>query len=162
MKKWVEENKKPDGTDYDIYKDGLKIYTTIDSRMQTYAEEAVAAHMANMQEEFFLQQKDNKNAPFVNITEAETQRIMNQAMKTSNRWNVMKAMEKSEDEIIASFKQKTKMKIFSWKGEIDTVMTPMDSIRYYKHFLQSGLMAMEPQTGSIKAWVGGINYKYFQ
>ena len=85
MKKWVEENKKPDGSDYDIYKDGLKIYTTIDSRMQAYAEEAVAAHMANMQEEFFIQSKDNKNAPFVNISEAETQRIINQAMKSSHQ-----------------------------------------------------------------------------
>ncbi len=162
MKKWVEDNKKPDGSDYDIYKDGLKIYTTIDSRMQLHAEEAVEAHMANLQEEFFEQSKDNKNAPFVNISQAETQRIMNQAMKSSTRWNIMESMDKSEEEIIASFKVKTKMKVFTWKGERDTIMTPLDSIRYYKHFLQSGLMAMEPQTGSIKAWVGGINYKYFQ
>ncbi|WP_348811913.1 penicillin-binding protein 1A [Flavobacterium maritimum] len=162
MKKWVEDNKKPDGSDYDIYKDGLKIYTTIDSRMQLHAEEAVAAHMANLQEEFFIQSKNNKNAPFVNISEAETQRILNQAMKSSTRWTVMESMDKSEEEIIASFKKKTKMTVFTWKGEKDTIMTPLDSIRYYKHFLQSGLMAMEPQTGSIKAWVGGINYKYFQ
>lgn len=162
MKKWVEENKKPDGSDYDIYKDGLKIYTTIDSRMQLHAEEAVEAHMANLQEEFFNQAKDNKNAPFVNISEAETQRIIDKAMRASSRWNIMESMDKSEDEIIASFKQKTKMTVFTWKGERDTIMTPLDSIRYYKHFLQSGLMAMEPQTGNIKAWVGGINYKYFQ
>ncbi|MNS14052.1 Penicillin-binding protein 1A [compost metagenome] len=162
MKKWVEDNKKPDGSDYDIYKDGLKIYTTIDSRMQLYAEEAVQAHMANLQEEFFIQSKNNKNAPFVNISEAETQRILNQAMKSSTRWDIMESMDKSEEEIIASFKKETKMRIFTWKGEKDTIMTPLDSIRYYKHFLQSGLMAMEPQTGSIKAWVGGINYKYFQ
>lgn len=162
MKKWVEDNKKPDGSDYNIYKDGLRIYTTIDSRMQLYAEEAVEAHMANLQEEFFNQAKENKNAPFVNISQAETDRIMKKAMKASARWNIMESMEKSEEEIIASFKQKTKMKVFTWKGERDTVMTPLDSIRYYKHFLQSGLMAMEPQTGNIKAWVGGINYKYFQ
>ena len=162
MKKWAEENKKPDGSDYDIYKDGLKIYTTIDSRMQLHAETAVTAHMANLQEEFFKQAKDNKNAPFVNISSAETQKIINQAMKSSNRWSVMKSMDKSEEEIIKSFSEKTKMTIFSWKGEKDTIMTPLDSIRYYKHFLQSGLMAMEPQTGNIKAWVGGINYKYFQ
>ena len=162
MKKWAEENKKPDGSDYDIYKDGLKIYTTIDSRMQLHAETAVTAHMANLQEEFFIQAKDNKNAPFVNISSAETQKIINQAMKSSNRWSVMKSMDKSEEEIIKSFSEKTKMTIFSWKGEKDTIMTPLDSIRYYKHFLQSGLMAMEPQTGNIKAWVGGINYKYFQ
>lgn len=162
MKKWVEENKKPDGSDYDIYRDGLKIYTTIDSRMQLHAETAVTAHMANLQEEFFRQSKDNKNAPFVNISSVETQRILNQAMKSSNRWAVMKAMDKSEEEIIKSFSEKTKMTVFSWKGEKDTLMTPLDSIRYYKHFLQSGLMAMEPQTGNVKAWVGGINYKYFQ
>ena len=162
MKKWVEENKKPDGSDYNIYKDGLRIYTTIDSRMQLYAEEAVEAHMANLQEEFFEQAKENKNAPFVNISQAETDRIMKKAMKASTRWNIMESNDKSEEEIIASFKQKTKMKVFTWKGERDTIMTPLDSIRYYKHFLQSGLMAMEPQTGNIKAWVGGINYKYFQ
>ncbi len=162
MKKWVEENKKPDGSDYNIYKDGLRIYTTIDSRMQLYAEEAVEAHMANLQEEFFEQAKENKNAPFVNISQAETDRILKKAMKASARWNIMESNDKSEEEIIASFKQKTKMKVFTWKGERDTIMTPLDSIRYYKHFLQSGLMAMEPQTGNIKAWVGGINYKYFQ
>jgi penicillin-binding protein 1A len=162
MKKWVEENKKPDGSDYNIYKDGLRIYTTIDSRMQLYAEEAVEAHMANLQEEFFEQAKENKNAPFVNISQAETDRILKKAMKASSRWNIMESNDKSEEEIIASFKQKTKMKVFTWKGERDTIMTPLDSIRYYKHFLQSGLMAMEPQTGNIKAWVGGINYKYFQ
>ena len=162
MKKWVEENKKSDGSNYDIYKDGLKIYTTIDSRMQSHAEKAVTAHMANLQQEFFNQSKGNKNAPFVNISAAETQKILNQAMKSSNRWSVMKSMDKSEEEIIKSFSEKTKMTVFSWKGERDTIMTPMDSIRYYKHFLQSGLMAMEPQTGNIKAWVGGINYKYFQ
>ncbi|TRX00341.1 penicillin-binding protein 1A [Flavobacterium gawalongense] len=162
MKKWVEDNKKSDGSDYDIYKDGLKIYTTIDSRMQLHAEEAVTAHMANLQEEFFNQSKGNKNAPFVNISSVETQRILNQAMKSSNRWAVMKSLDKSDEEIIKSFSEKTKMTVFSWKGEKDTIMTPLDSIRYYKHFLQSGLMAMEPQTGNVKAWVGGINYKYFQ
>ncbi|MEC5165263.1 penicillin-binding protein 1A [Flavobacterium sp. PL11] len=162
MKKWAESNKKPDGSDYDIYKDGLKIYTTIDSRMQLHAEKAVEAHMANLQEEFFKQSKDNKNAPFVNISKLETQKIINQAMKSSNRWAVMKSMDKSEEEIIKSFSEKTKMTVFSWKGEKDTIMTPIDSIRYYKHFLRSGLMAMEPQTGNVKAWVGGINYKYFQ
>ena len=162
MKKWVEENKKPDGSDYNIYKDGLKIYTTIDSRMQLHAEEAVSAHMANLQEEFFIEAKKNKNAPFVNISEAETQRILNQAMKSSYRWTVLKEQDKSDEEIIKTFSVKTKMTVFTWKGEKDTLMTPLDSIRYYKHFLQSGLMAMDPQTGSIKAWVGGINYKYFQ
>ena len=162
MKKWVKENKKPNGEDYDIYTDGLKIYTTIDSKMQEHAEEAVQAHMKNLQQEFFLQQKDNKNAPFINITDAETNRIITNAMKNSERWRIMKELDKSEEEIIASFDVKTKMKIFSWKGEIDTLMTPKDSIRYYKHFLQAGLMSLEPQTGHIKAWVGGIDYKFFQ
>ncbi|OXG05557.1 penicillin-binding protein 1A [Flavobacterium araucananum] len=162
MKKWVAENKKPDGSDYDIYKDGLKIYTTIDSRMQLHAEEAVSEHMKNLQQQFFIEMKTNKNAPFVNITQAETERIMMQAMKNSTRWAIMKESDKSDDDIIASFKVKTKMRIFTWKGERDTIMTPLDSIRYFKHFLQSGMMAMEPQTGNIKAWVGGINYKYFQ
>lgn len=162
MKNWAKENKKPDGSDWDIYSDGLKIYTTIDSKIQEHAEEAVAAHMKNLQKEFFAQQKDNKNAPFLNITPEETQRIMDKAMKSSERWRVMKDLDKSDEEIVASFAVKTKMKIFSWNGEIDTLMTPTDSIRYYKHFLQTGVMSMEPKTGHIKAWVGGIDYKYFQ
>jgi penicillin-binding protein 1A len=162
MKKWTAENKKPDGSDYDIYKDGLKIYTTIDSRMQTYAEEAVSQHLSNLQKEFFAEQKGNKNAPFLKITDAETKKLMLQSMKNSERWRLMEAQDKSEEDIIKSFEIKTKMKIFTWKGERDTIMTPTDSIRYFKHFLQSGVMAMEPQTGHIKAWVGGINYKYFQ
>lgn len=162
MKNWVKDHKKPDGEEYDIYGDGLKIYTTIDSKIQEHAEEAVKAHIANLQQEFFIQQKDNKNAPFLSITPAETQKIFDQAMKNSERWRILKDMDKTDEEIIASFKVKTKMTIFTWKGERDTVMTPLDSIRYYKHFLQAGLMSMEPQTGHIKAWVGGINYKYFQ
>jgi penicillin-binding protein 1A len=162
MRNWVKDHKKPDGEDYDIYSDGLKIYTTIDSKIQEHAEEAVQAHIKNLQEEFYLQQKGNKNAPFLSITEAETKKIFDKAMKNSERWRILKDMDKSDEEIIASFKVKTKMTVFSWKGERDTIMTPMDSIRYYKHFLQAGLMSMEPQTGQIKAWVGGINYKYFQ
>jgi len=162
MKNWVIENKKPDGTDYDIYTDGLKIYTTIDSKIQQHAEEAIQAHMKNLQQEFFSEQKTNKNAPFVNITDAETKSIIDKAMKNSERWRVMKDMDKSEDEIIASFGIKTKMKIFSWKGELDTLMTPIDSIRYFKHFLQTGMISLEPQTGHVKVWVGGINYKHFQ
>lgn len=162
MKKWVKENKKPDGEEYDIYGDGLKIYTTIDSKIQEHAEEAVLAHMKNLQEEFWIQQKGNKNAPFISITPEETDKIIKQAMKNSERWRILKADDKSDEEIIASFSVKTKMTVFTWKGERDTVMTPLDSIRYYKHFLQSGLMSMEPQTGQVKAWVGGIDYKYFQ
>ena len=162
MKNWVKENKKPDGEEYDIYGDGLKIYTTIDSKIQEHAEEAVLAHMKNLQEEFWIQQKENKNAPFVNISDVETEKIIKQAMKTSERWRILKADDKTDEEIILSFSKKTKMTVFTWKGERDTIMTPFDSIRYYKHFLQAGLMSMEPQTGQVKAWVGGINYKYFQ
>lgn len=162
MKNWAKENKKPDGSDYDIYSDGLKIYTTIDSRIQQLAEEAVAAHIKNLQEEFFRQSKENKNAPFVNISDAETQKILMQAMKSSERWRVLEAQDFSDDEIIKSFSVKTKMTVFSWDGDKEMTMTPLDSIRYYKHFLQAGMMSMEPQTGQVKAWVGGINYKYFQ
>jgi penicillin-binding protein 1A len=162
MKNWVKENKKSDGTEYDMYKDGLKIYTTIDSRMQTYAEEAVQEHLPNLQAELATQQKENKNAPFVNISDAETKKLLDKAMRASERWREMSALDKSEEDIIRSFSIKTKMKVFTWKGERDTVMTPLDSIRYYKSFLQTGMMAMEPNTGHIKVWVGGINYKYFQ
>ncbi len=162
MKSWVRDNKKPDGSDYDIYTDGLKIYTTIDSRMQQYAEEAVYDHMANLQEEFFHEAKTNKNAPFVKISEEETNSLMNRARKNSERYRIMKEEGKGDAEIMKSFAIKTKMRVFSWKGERDTIMTPNDSIRYYKHFLQSGVMSMDPETGYVKAWVGGINYKYFQ
>ncbi|MBB1149140.1 MULTISPECIES: PBP1A family penicillin-binding protein [unclassified Myroides] len=162
MRRWVKENPKKDGTTYDIYRDGLKIYVSIDSRMQKYAEEAVQQHISNLQEEFFIRQKKNKNAPFYNISAADTEAIIMRAMKTSERWRQMKDAGKSDDEILKSFAVKTDMRIFSWKGEIDTVMTPRDSIVYYKHFLQTGMMSMEPQTGHIKAWVGGINYKHFQ
>lgn len=162
MRVWVKENKKSDGSEYDIYKDGLKIYVTIDSRMQTYAEDAVTQHLTNLQKEFVIDQKNNKNAPFVRLNETETKKLMMQAMKSSERWRSMEANDKSDEEIIKSFDVKTKMKVFTWKGERDTVMTPTDSIRYYKSFLQSGVMAMEPATGHVKAWVGGINYKYFQ
>jgi len=162
MDKWVKSHPKADGSEYDIYTDGLKIYTTIDSRMQTYAEEAVDEHLANLQEEFNIQQKKNTNAPFVNISEKETQGIINRAMRNSERWRILKDQGKDEDDIIGSFSKKTDMTIFTWHGDRDTIMTPIDSIRYYKHFLQSGVMSMEPQTGFVKAWVGGINYKHFQ
>jgi len=162
MKKWVKDHPKEDGTEYDIYRDGLKIYTTIDSRMQKYAEEAVTEHLTNLQAEFFKNAKGKKNAPFVNITEDQTNGIITRAMKSSERWRLLKDDGKTEDEIIKSFDIKTKMKIFTWAGERDTIMTPKDSIIYYKHMLQTGMMAMEPQTGHIKVWVGGINYKHFQ
>ena len=162
MKKWVEENKKPDGSDYDIYSDGLKIYTTIDSRMQLYAEEAVADHLSNLQIEFDSEQKNNKNAPFVNISKDETEKLLMRSRKNSERWRILKESDMSDEDILKTFSVKAKMKIFTWKGDRDTIMTPNDSLRYYKNFLQSGVMAMEPGTGHVKAWVGGINYKHFQ
>lgn len=162
MKKWVKDHPKEDGTEYDIYRDGLKIYVTIDSKMQQYAEEAVEQHLTILQKKFFDLSKGKKNAPFINISNEETDRILKRGMKSSERWRVMKEEGKSEEEIIKSFDVKRKMKVFSWKGEKDTLMTPLDSIRYYKHFLQTGMMAMEPQTGHVKVWVGGINQKYFQ
>jgi penicillin-binding protein 1A len=162
LDEWIKNNPNEDGESYDLYTDGLKIYTTIDSRMQQYAEEAVEEHLSNFQPEFFRKQKDNPNAPFLDITPEETEKIIFQAMKNSERWRIMNKNGKSEQEIKTSFTQPAKMKLFTWKGEKDTTMTPRDSILYYKHFLQAGMMAMEPQTGHVKAWVGGINYKYFQ
>lgn len=164
MREWIANNPKEDGTFYNLYLDGLRIYTTIDSRLQTYAEEAVAAHMPNLQKEFFRQNTSefNETAPFLDVTSAEVENILNQAKRRSERWRKMKAQGVDEDAILASFETPTQMEVFSWKGDIDTVMTPTDSIRYYKHFLRAGMMSMEPQSGHVKAWVGGINYRHFQ
>ncbi len=163
LKKWTEQNPKPDGTKYDVYRDGLKIYTTIDSRMQTHAEEAVNEHMSDLQVKFFKDCKKKKNSPFAwNVTKKEIEEIMNSAMKRSSRFKNLKKAGMSEDSIKLNFMQKTEMRIFSWKGDIDTTLTPWDSIKYYKSILQTGFMAMEPQTGFVKAWVGGINHEHFQ
>jgi len=162
MKKWIKDNPKPGGDFYDLQSDGLKIYVTIDHRMQQYAEEAVQEHMANLQRAFQNEHKKNKTAPFVDLTEKEITATFNNAMRRSERWRKMKIAGVKEKNIIASFNEITPMKIFSWKGDIDTIMTPLDSIRYYKHFLRAGFLSIEPQTGHIKAWVGGTNYKHFQ
>ncbi|RXP45869.1 penicillin-binding protein [Lutibacter sp. HS1-25] len=162
MKTWIKENPKPDGTEYNLHRDGLKIYVTIDSRMQKYAEEAVKEHMSNLQRVFFKEQAKNKTAPFYDIDQQQIDVTIDQSMKRSNRWIRMKSNGASEDEIRASFNEKTNMRIFSWKGEIDTIMSPKDSILYYKHILRAGLLSIEPQTGYVKAWVGGIDYKHFQ
>lgn len=162
MKKWIKKNPKLDGTEYNLHRDGLKIFVTLDSRMQKHAEESMKEHMSNLQRIFSKEQKTNRKAPFYDLEKDEVNRLMNQAMKRSDRWRRMKLHGKSEKEIKASFKEKTEMRIFSWKGDIDTIMTPYDSIRYYKHFLRSGLLSIEPQTGHVKAWVGGIDYKHFQ
>ncbi len=163
LKKWCEENPKADGTKYDVYRDGLKIYTTIDSRMQRYAEEAVTEHLKELQASFDKECKNKRNAPFAwNVNKEEIKNIMHQGMKRSERYRVLKKAGMSEPDIEKNFNTKTEMVIFSWKGPIDTTMTPMDSVRYYKRFLQTGFMSMEPQTGYIKAWVGGIGHKFFQ
>ncbi|MEO5787813.1 transglycosylase domain-containing protein [Gelidibacter sp.] len=165
MKDWIKNNPKPDGTGlYSLYDDGLKIYTTIDSRMQQYAEDAVHEHMAQLQKEFFHQNTPdrNKTAPFLDLKPEEITSLLNRSMRQSERWRVMKANGKSDNEIIASFDKPTPMTVFSWKGEIDTIMKPADSMRYYKTFLHAGMMSMDPQTGHVKAWVGGINYRHFQ
>jgi penicillin-binding protein 1A len=162
MHDWSKKNLKADGTEYNIYSDGLKIYTTIDSKMQRYAENAVDSHMQNLQSEFDKQNRNNDLAPFREVTNEEVDFILKSAMKRSDRWREMKKQGKSEKEIKASFYKKTKMQIFAWSGDIDTLMTPMDSIRYHKSILQASLMSMTPQTGEVKAWVGGINYKYFK
>lgn len=162
MQDWIKKNPKSDGSEYNIYQDGLKIYTTIDSKMQEYAEEAVDMHMAKLQVAFDEQNKNNKTTPFRNISEAETKAILTSAMKKSDRWQQMKKQGKDDAEIIKSFNKKTPMTIFAWSGNIDTLMTPLDSIRYHKSILQAAMMSMTPQTGEVKAWVGGIDYKFFK
>jgi penicillin-binding protein 1A len=163
LKKWCEEHPKPDGSKYDIYRDGLKIYTTLDSRMQRYAEAAVAEHMKVLQADFDKECKKKKNAPFAwNVNKEEIKSILLQGMKRSERYRQLKRAGLSEKEIVKIFNTKTDMTVFTWKGEKDTVMSPNDSIRYYKSFLQTGFMSIEPQTGYIRAWVGGISHKFFQ
>ena len=165
LKKWINNNPKSDGTKYDLYRDGLKIYTTIDSRMQNYAEQAVVAHMKNLQAAFDKQNtpKENPTAPFIGLEQEEIDALMKRSMRQSERWRHMRFdLKKNKKEIEASFYEPVAMKIFSWKGEIDTVMKPIDSMRYYKTFLHPGLMSMDPKTGHVKAWVGGMNYKHFQ
>nr|WP_298991246.1 transglycosylase domain-containing protein [uncultured Polaribacter sp.] len=162
MRNWVEKNPKPNGEEYDIFKDGLKIYVTIDSRMQQYAEEAVKEHMANLQTYFFREQKKNRTAPFYDIERDQIRGILTRAKKNSERYKRLKIAGVSSKRIDSIFNAKTKMNVFSWRGNIDTIMSPMDSIKYYKHFLRSGLVSIEPQTGYIKAWVGGIDNKHFK
>lgn len=162
MKAWIKDNPKPDGSSYSIYRDGLKIYTTLDSKMQTYAEDAVHRHLKKLQAEFDRQNKNNKTAPFRGVNESQIERILDREMKNSDRYKRMKNRGIEEDSIQKTFNTKTEMRLFSWNGEIDTIMTPRDSIRYYKSFLNTGMMSMTPQTGEIKAWVGGVNYKFFK
>jgi penicillin-binding protein 1A len=147
---WCEDN------GYNLYKDGLKIYTTINSKMQRMAEQAVHQHLSDMQRKFYNHWKGRE--PWGQFTE-----LITYGMKRSDRYRILKSQGKTEEEILKEFNKRVKMKVFSYtRGEIDTVMTPLDSIKYYKYFLQCGFMSMDPRTGYIKAWVGGINHKYFQ
>ncbi|MCF7566825.1 transglycosylase domain-containing protein [Sabulilitoribacter arenilitoris] len=169
MKDWIKKNPKPDGTKWSLYNDGLKIYTTIDSRMQKYAEDAVQKHMPRLQAEFFHQNTPDRNptAPFLDLTNGAIDTLLMRSMRQSERRRHMKYdLKKSDKEIEASFYKPTQMTVFEWKdgkpSERDTIMKPIDSIRYYKTFLRTGMMSMNPQTGHVKAWVGGMNYRHFQ
>jgi putative penicillin-binding protein 1A len=160
---WCNKNFKRDGKPYNIYTDGLKVMTTIDSRMQKYAEEAVFAQVAkNLQPAFDRANKSKRNAPFSdNLTSKQVREIMHRAMVQSERYRVLKSKGLSDDEIKQSFRTKVDMTLFSYHGDIDTVMTPMDSIRYVKSFLRTGFMSMDGLTGQVKAYVGGMNYNHF-
>lgn len=161
---WCNKNKKADGSYYNVYTDGLKIYTTIDSRMQTYLEEAVQEHVAeDLQKRFFAAKKNKKTAPFTDkLTEDEVDAIMKRAMRQSDRYRVMKKAGASEAEIEKAFDTKEEMRVFSYEGMKDTIMSPMDSLKYYKYFLRTGALSMDPYTGAVKAYVGGPNFYYFK
>ena len=165
MRSWINKNPKLDGSKYNLYKDGLRIFTTIDSRMQALAENAVSKHMKNLQNEFFIQQnypEENPTAPFLNLREGEIDTLLERSAYRSERWRKMKKAGIDDKLILESFNKAVPMSIFSWDREIDTIMKPIDSIRYYKHFLRSSLMSIEPMSGHVKVWVGGYNYKHFQ
>ncbi len=163
---WLNKNLKPDGSKYNLDKEGLKIYTTINSRMQRYAEEAVAEHLGKeLQPTFFRELRWKNNRPFSNDVPRETiNNIMRSARRWSDRYRNMNAAGVSEKEIEESFETPVRMRVFAWnsRGSVDTVMTPNDSIRYYKSFLRASMMAIEPQTGFVKAYVGGPDYRYFK
>ena len=164
LKKWVKNNPKPNGESYNINRDGLKIYVTLDSRMQQYAQEAVQEHMSNLQGYFFKEQQKNETAPFYDLEEEQIDGIYERARKRSDRYRRMKKNGYSVQQIDSAFNASTDMRVFSWNNqrEVDTILSPNDSITYYKSILRSGLLSIEPQTGHIKAWVGGINHKYFK
>ena len=154
---------KQDGTKYDIYKDGLKVYTTIDSKMQKYAERAVVKHLrTDLQNEFYKVNKRSKNKPFSNnMNDEQIDLVMSRAIKISDRYRSQKADGMSDKKNLASFQEPVSMQIFSWEGDIDTVMTPYDSIKYHKGIIQASLMSMDPTTGFVKAWVGGPDFERF-
>ena len=161
---WCNKHRKKNGQPYNIYTDGLKVYTTIDSRMQKYAEEAVYAHVARcLQPAFNAENKKKPNAPFTDqLSSKEVNQIMKKAMVQSDRYRTMKEAGFSEEEILASFHKPVDMTVYAYHGDIDTIMTPYDSIRYYKSFLRSGFVSMDPRTGYVKAYVGGLDFSHFQ
>ncbi|MFN8362107.1 MAG: transglycosylase domain-containing protein [Cloacibacterium normanense] len=159
---YLEEYEKETGKDVNIYRDGLKIFVTLDSKMQKYAEEAIKEHMTNLQKSFDSEQRRNPNRPFYFLKKKQIDDIMLAAMKRTGRYKQLAAEGVSEDSIMMDFKTPTKTTIFTWEGEKETEMSPYDSIRYHKQIAQAGLMSMEPATGDIKAWVGGIDWKHFQ
>ncbi len=164
LNRWSRTTLKPDGTPYDIYRDGLKIYTTIDSRMQQHAEAAVKEHMGNyVQAEFFDHWKGYTHAPYdTDLTDQQIEENINRTIRRSDRFRSLRQQGLSEEEIMENFKEPRPMRVFSWEGETDTVMSPLDSIWYYKHFLHTGMMSVEPHTGHIKAYVGGIDFNHFK
>jgi len=161
---WCNKNRKPDGTNYDVHKDGLKIYTTINSKMQQYAEEALAEHLSNeVQPDFYKRAKTFKNPPYSNdITKKEVDELMMSSVKQSDRFYIMKAKGVSEDSIMLAFNTPARMKVFSWKGERDTIMTPLDSIKYYKYYIRASFLVEDPHNGNVKAYVGGPDFRYFK
>lgn len=163
LQDWAKGTKRPDGEPYNIYRDGLRIYTTIDSRMQQYAEEAVRDFMGNeLQPMFYKHWKGQKNAPFSNLTADQIDQLMETSMKRSDRYRTLSNAGLCLDSIKAVFNRPVEMTIFSWDGPIDTLMSPMDSIRYYKWFLQASLISIESHTGNVKAYVGGLDYRFFK
>lgn len=161
---WCNKNKKPDGTIYNVYKDGLKIYTTINSRMQKYAEEAMAEHLSKeVQPDFYKRAKGFKNPPYSDdLTKKEIDDLIMVSLKQSERYNIMRTRGVPEDSIMLAFNTKVNMRVFSWKGDRDTSMTPLDSIRYYKYFIRSAFMVEDPHNGFVKAYVGGPDFRYFK
>ncbi len=164
LKDWCAKHINPEtNKPYNIYKDGLKIYTTIDSRMQTYAEEAVNEHMTDLQKMFVKECKTKKNAPFAwNVNKEQIENIMMSSMKRSDRYRSLKNAGLSKEQILEEFKKPVAMTVYSLRGDIDTTMSPWDSIRYYKSFLHAGFISIDPSTGYVKAWVGGVNHKHFK
>jgi penicillin-binding protein 1A len=160
---FCNKNHKPDGTPYDLYQDGLRIYTTIDTRMQQYAEEAVSEHIQDLQKSFFREKRKKSYAPFSkDLTPEEIDGIMNRSMRQTDRYRILKKQGMSETEIKKVFDTPVAMRVFSYNGLIDTTMTPMDSIRWNKHFLRCGFMSMDAHSGAVKAYVGGPNFTHFQ